>query len=91
MTQRTFAAVLLSASLLIAPIARAETLYTDEDSDYLKVSSFFLEPVGRILEWVVFRPIHFVHHLIDPTDRPDGVDDRVCNGLRPRRGCVKSR
>lgn len=69
--------------------ARAETLYEDEDSEYLKVASFFVEPVGRVLEWVVFRPIHAVHHWISPAETVDGEFARECTSLRPRRDCVR--
>ena len=69
--------------------ARAETLYEDYDSEYLKVASFFVEPVGRLLEWVVFRPIHAVHHWISPAETVDGEFARECTGLRPRRDCVR--
>ncbi len=91
MNLRILAASWLCAVLLVAPIARADDIYTDEDSDYIKVASFFIEPVGRVLEWVVFRPIHAIHHLIDPSDRAEGGSDRVCSGLRPRRECASAR
>jgi hypothetical protein len=78
MKLRIFAASSLCAVLLVAPMAHADDMYTDEDSDYLKVASFFIEPVGRVLEWVVFRPIHAIHHFIDPHDRAEGGSDRVC-------------
>ena len=75
-------------------MARAETEYSDEDSEYLKVTSFFIEPVAQALEWLVFRPVHFVHHLINPSDPWDpenrlyGTGRRsACVGLRPRREC----
>ena len=88
------AVMLFVAVLASAPLASAGEEYTDEDSEYLKVTGFFLEPVGQILEWVVFRPIHFVHHLIDPSD-PWEPENRVysnntrgmCSGSRPRRDC----
>ena len=88
------AAILLVCTLILlaAPGARADIEYTDEDSDYLKVTSFFLEPVGRALEWVVFRPIHAWHQFVDPTDSIEGGPHRVCHGvLRPRRECGLSR
>ena len=90
MKPRSLATWLLCATLLLATAARADDVYTDEDSDYLKVASFFLEPVGQLLEWLVFRPIHAVHHLIDPTeDRViGGSTTRVCSGVRPRRECT---
>jgi len=88
MNLRILAAASLGAVLLVASVAHADDIYTDEDSDYLKVASFFIEPVGRVLEWVVFRPVHAIHHLIDPSDRVEGGPDRVCSGLRPRRECT---
>jgi hypothetical protein len=86
-TRMTASLVLCALLTLAAPAARADSEYTDDDSGYLKVTSFFLEPVGRVLEWVVFRPIHAWHHFVDPTDSIEGGSRRVCNGLRPRREC----
>lgn len=91
MNLRILVAASLCATLWVAPGALADDPYTDEDSDYLKVASFFIEPVGRVLEWVVFRPIHAIHHLIDPSDRVEGGPDRVCGGLRPRRECTSAK
>jgi hypothetical protein len=93
MRARAAGALLFCAVLANASLVRADVEYTDEDSEYLKVTSFFLEPVGQILEWTVFRPIHFVHHLINPSDPWDpeyrvyGGPKGVCTGLRPRREC----
>lgn len=82
----SMASLVFVLALSILPgSARAETQYEDDDSEYLKVASFFVEPVGRILEWVVFRPIHAVHHWITPAERLDGQ----CTGLRPRSDCVR--
>jgi len=81
--------VLVLALSIFPESARAETLYEDYDSEYVKVASFFVEPVGRILEWVVFRPIHAVHHWISPAETADGPFARECTGLRPRRDCVR--
>lgn len=86
----SMAGLVFVLALLIFPgSARAETLYEDYDSEYVKVASFFVEPVGRILEWVVFRPIHAVHHWISPAETLDGRPARECTGLRPRRDCVR--
>jgi hypothetical protein len=69
--------------------AFAESTYTDADSEYLKFSSFFIEPVGRLLEWVIFRPVHTVHHWVSPAETLDGRPVRECTGLRPRRDCAR--
>ncbi len=34
--------------------------YTDEDSHPLKVASYFVAPIGFMLEWTVMRPLHYV-------------------------------
>jgi len=69
--------------------AQAETAYEDGDSEYLKFASFFVEPVGEILEWVVFRPVHAVHHWLSPAETLEGRPARECSGLRPRRDCSR--
>ena len=43
MKPRLLATWLLCATVLLAPAAHADDVYTDEDSEYLKVASFFLE------------------------------------------------
>lgn len=86
----SIAGLVFAFALSILPeTARAETVYEDYDSEYLKVASFFIEPVGRMLEWVVFRPIHAVHHWISPAETLNGRPARECTGLRPRRDCVR--
>ena len=34
--------------------------YNDEDSQPLKIVSYFVAPVGFLLEWTVTRPLHYV-------------------------------
>ncbi len=91
MNRRILIVWLLGATLFVVPAAHAETEYTDEDSEYIKVAGFFLEPVGQMLEWLVFRPIHAVHHFVDAQDSVDERAQRVCTGLRPRRECTSAR
>ena len=80
---------LFLALAVCPPVSRADTVYDDSDSEYLKVSSFFIEPVGRILEWAIFRPIHAVHHWISPAEQLEGRPGRAGTSLRPRRDCVR--
>jgi hypothetical protein len=68
------AVICLSAALLLAVSAatvRAQSEqnyedqqnareYTDEDSQPLKVASYFVAPVGFLLEWTIARPLHYV-------------------------------
>jgi len=78
--------VCLSLAMPLHP-AWAEDVYDDSDSGYLKFTSFFLEPVGQLLEWVIFRPIHAVHHAISPAETLEGRPRRECTSLRPGRDC----
>ena len=93
MKMRMAAVLLFCTVVSSAATARADTEYSDEDSEYLKVAGFFIEPLGTILEYLVFRPIHYVHHGINPVDPSDPgsrayISSRgVCTGLRPRREC----
>ncbi len=34
--------------------------YNDEDSQPLKIASYFVAPVGFVLEWTVARPLHYI-------------------------------
>jgi hypothetical protein len=34
--------------------------YTDEDSQPLRFASYFVTPVGFLLEWSIVRPIHYL-------------------------------
>jgi len=63
------AAILLCAALLVggSTIARAQEAdtqnpreYEDEDSQPLKIASYFVAPVGWALEWGVARPLHYL-------------------------------
>ncbi|MFQ5477104.1 MAG: hypothetical protein ACE5E4_00635 [Candidatus Binatia bacterium] len=71
----------LFLSALLSGTAYARERYTDQDSHPLKIAYYVLYPVGKILEWVVFRPIQFVgSHLAgdseeceeSPDPHPDG-------------------
>ncbi len=63
--------IFLCAALLLggSAIARAQGAdadtqnpkeYEDEDSQPLKIASYFVAPVGWALEWTVARPLHYL-------------------------------
>src|ERR1700680_4363376 len=60
--------ILIAALILGAPVnSRADSSesqnpqeYTQEDSQPLRVASYFVAPVGFILEWTVARPLHYI-------------------------------
>ena len=55
----TALALMTTLSLLPAPV-RAHDTYDDSESHPLRMAAYALHPVGWGLEWLVFRPIHFV-------------------------------
>ncbi len=94
-------AVALGATLLLAATA-APTLahepYTDRDASYLKVIDTFVYPVGVLLEWTIFRPLHqfelrSVRGLRTGRTTRQGTRrvQRGCASLRPPRYCSDSR
>ncbi len=65
------AIICLSAALILGVpnLAAAQVIdddrqnpneYTDEDSQPLRMLSYFVAPVGFLLEWGVARPLHYV-------------------------------
>lgn len=72
--------------------------YNDEDSGYLKVIDTFAYPVGVLLEWTIFRPLHLLE-----TRGVQGVSEarvqtigttrvlRGCHSERPPRYCTDPR
>ena len=89
------AAVLVAVALVAAAAtpAMANPRYDDTDSEPLKVGYMLLYPVGKLIELVVFRPIHAVASVTMPNpDDPRGDDGiRRCSGFRPRRDCSRGR
>lgn len=81
-------ALVLATTLSASPVF-ADATYEDADSDYLKVTAFFVRPVGQFLEWVIFRPIHALDHLMVPPDELEGRPARRCTSLRPSRDCAR--
>jgi len=66
---RRAALCLLTLLILATPaISRADSMnesqkpneYTQEDSQPLKFASYFVAPIGFVLEWTVTRPMHWV-------------------------------
>ena len=52
---------IIVAALMLAPgrsTAVADEPYSDRDASYLKIADTFLYPVGAVLEYVIFRPLH---------------------------------
>ncbi len=73
--------------------ASAEEVYTDADSEYMRVVSRVVQPVGIVLEAVVFRPFTALMSWSDPNMmRAERAEHpRECYGQRPHRACSKLR
>ena len=83
--RRVILALLAIVVLGVPALCRADELderqnpqgYTDEDSQPLKVASYFVAPVGFVLEWTVARPLHYLMEetfLAPATDSTYGED-----------------
>ena len=58
---RLLLALALATALVAAPsAARAHDAYDDSESNPLRVAAYGMYPIGWALEWIVFRPMHFV-------------------------------
>ena len=87
------AAVLLCTTLLATVPARAADVapYEDQDSNVLKVAYYFVYPIGKAAEFLIFRPLHTISALTQPD--PDeiaataGDDLSHCLSYRPSRSC----
>jgi hypothetical protein len=54
------ALVIIAAMALPAAAAQPVDQYDDSQSDPFRVAAYILYPVGYTLEWVIFRPMHWV-------------------------------
>jgi len=81
----------LAASARAADIAP----YDDDDSNILKVAYYFVYPVGKLAELLVFRPLHTISALSQPdpdfnvSELPVGVPE--CLAFRPNRVCSRAK
>ena len=62
----------------VASAARDE--YEDSQSHPLRVAAYLVHPVGFVLEWVIFRPLHAVVSASPETEKvfghtPHGTDE----------------
>jgi hypothetical protein len=83
-------ATLVALVLLAGPVHAADQ-YDEEDSNPLRVVSYVLYPVGTLIEYTVFRPLHFLGRLVTPTnDDIRHSDDENCRRERVGRGCTRA-
>ena len=76
----TFALLAFAGVLALPVAARAVDEYDDSQAHPLRVAAYAVHPVGVALEWIVFRPIHYLVAASPETEyvfghRPHGVDE----------------
>jgi hypothetical protein len=83
------AALMLVVMLWPPPSHAKEPGYSDADSHPLKVVYYLLQPVGKLLELAVFRPVHWVGSRLSPEPGTAMTRPRGCReaGRRPHRYC----
>ena len=93
MNSRFIAAVLLSSVLFPAVSVQAADIapYSDRDSNALKVAYYFVYPIGKAAEFLIFRPLHTISALTQPDPdqlrAADSDDLSHCLSFRPNRRC----
>jgi len=85
------AAIIASAASMIPGAARAEEKYTDDDASYVRVAARVVQPVGLVLEAVVFKPFTALMSWSDPVSENtwNQLHPRKCHGQRPHRSCSR--
>ena len=59
--KRTAIALLLATQLLAAlPAAATIDAYDDDQSHPLRVAAYLINPIGYAMEWLIFRPFHYM-------------------------------
>jgi hypothetical protein len=94
---RSAALWVFALTIGLAASARAADIapYEDDDSNILKVAYYFVYPVGKLAELLVFRPLHTISALSQPeatfnvSESPGGVSD--CLAFRPNRACSREK
>ena len=82
---RLGAALFLTVTLIVVPVAsRAFDQYDDSQSNPLRVTAYLLNPFGVALEWVIFRPFHWLvsatptqEYIFGHRPHPPLIDDSI--------------
>ncbi|MFT4571697.1 MAG: hypothetical protein ACI8TX_001635 [Hyphomicrobiaceae bacterium] len=84
------AALAFMLVVAVAPLASAADGFDDEDTNPLRLAEYVMYPVSTVLEYVVFRPIHFVaSHVIPSNDDYRPQDTAGCQRERIGRLCSR--
>lgn len=71
------------------PAAAVDTTYPRDGDNPLKITSYFLSPVGTLLEWTVTRPLAVFGNMVVPRKPVSSAAFRGCGRERPARSCTE--
>lgn len=67
---------------------RYESSYPPDGENPLRITSYFVKPVGMLLEWAVARPLAALDEAIWPESDPGVGGFAGCSRERPARSCT---
>lgn len=81
---------IVAAMALADPTTASAYEYTDEDAGYIQVAARVVQPVGILLEAIVFKPFTALMAWGDSQSAREArrLHPRECFSSRPHRGCV---
>jgi len=86
-----FAAVLVASAVLLSAstsFADWHTSYPSDGDHPLRIAHYFIDPIGRFLEFTVTRPMAYVGNIVAPYEHIDSRSFSGCSRERPARSCT---
>ena len=65
-----------------------DTTYPSDGDHPLRIVHYFVDPIGRFLEWTVTRPMAIVGNEVAPYQHIDSKGFTGCSRERPARSCT---
>ncbi|MFP6599448.1 MAG: hypothetical protein VB852_03300 [Deltaproteobacteria bacterium] len=87
---RCLAALVLALSVVTFwPGQLRADQYSDESSHPLRLIRTVVHPVTKAVEWLVFKPLHLLGHLVVPDEGANRQRSLECRSVhrRPHREC----
>lgn len=87
--QRTVAVCVVSTVVLASTaIAETEPYRDEKGTNPLRIISYVVQPIGTLIEWAIFRPLHAVGSRIAPERKTIPRPTGECRRERPSRLCT---
>lgn len=83
-------AVAVLLSLAGSPARADDPMYPPDADNPLRIVHYFVQPVGRLLEWTVTRPLAALAFHVAPYQHIDSKGFKGCSRERPARSCTYS-